>query len=266
MGATLTYYYNVTEPGTYMYHCHVEATEHMQMGMLGNLYVRPKQNRCRMARSSDPTSIEPGLNADCTYNDWWTARTGGPPSTTWKSRSRSAPSTRCSTTPHEGIQPLPFQYMKDLYPMLNGRGYPDTVNPAPCRRRRKTAARCHQKISSLITATAGQKILLRLSDLNVTRFYTLATTGIPMQWSGTMRGSLRGATGLNLYYDTQTRSPWAAASRRTSHPGHQPAWPAGHVFPVHHQSQLFEQLPRRFRRHDDRDPDQLIKIGGDHEG
>ena len=28
-------------PGTYMYHCHVEATEHMQMGMLGNLYVRP---------------------------------------------------------------------------------------------------------------------------------------------------------------------------------------------------------------------------------
>jgi len=27
-----------------MYHCHVEATEHMQMGMLGNLYVRPAQN------------------------------------------------------------------------------------------------------------------------------------------------------------------------------------------------------------------------------
>jgi len=27
-----------------MYHCHVEATEHMQMGMLGNLYVHPKQN------------------------------------------------------------------------------------------------------------------------------------------------------------------------------------------------------------------------------
>ena len=35
MGATLTYYYNVNEPGTYFYHCHVEATEHMQMGMIG---------------------------------------------------------------------------------------------------------------------------------------------------------------------------------------------------------------------------------------
>jgi FtsP/CotA-like multicopper oxidase with cupredoxin domain len=45
MGATLTYFYNVVEPGTYMYHCHVEATEHMQMGMLGNLYVRPVQNK-----------------------------------------------------------------------------------------------------------------------------------------------------------------------------------------------------------------------------
>ncbi len=41
MGSTLTYYYNVVEPGTYMYHCHVEATEHMEMGMLANLYVRP---------------------------------------------------------------------------------------------------------------------------------------------------------------------------------------------------------------------------------
>ena len=27
-----------------MYHCHVEAAEHMQMGMLGNLYVEPAQN------------------------------------------------------------------------------------------------------------------------------------------------------------------------------------------------------------------------------
>ena len=27
-----------------MYHCHVEASEHMQMGMLGNLYVTPGQD------------------------------------------------------------------------------------------------------------------------------------------------------------------------------------------------------------------------------
>ncbi len=45
MGATLTYYYHLVGPGTFMYHCHVEATEHMQMGMLGNLYVRAAQAR-----------------------------------------------------------------------------------------------------------------------------------------------------------------------------------------------------------------------------
>ena len=44
MGSSITYYYNIIEPGTYMYHCHVEATEHMQMGMLGNLFVRPAQD------------------------------------------------------------------------------------------------------------------------------------------------------------------------------------------------------------------------------
>ena len=43
-GFSFTYYYNIVEVGTFMYHCHVEAPEHMQMGMLGNLYVRPKQN------------------------------------------------------------------------------------------------------------------------------------------------------------------------------------------------------------------------------
>ena len=45
VGSSLTYFYNIVEPGTYMYHCHVEAAEHMQMGMLGNLYVKPAQNK-----------------------------------------------------------------------------------------------------------------------------------------------------------------------------------------------------------------------------
>ncbi len=44
MGSTITYYYKINDPGTYMYHCHVESTEHMQMGMLGNLYVTPAQD------------------------------------------------------------------------------------------------------------------------------------------------------------------------------------------------------------------------------
>ncbi len=47
MGSSVTYYYKLNDPGTYMYHCHQEATEHMQMGMLGNLYIMPAQDGTR---------------------------------------------------------------------------------------------------------------------------------------------------------------------------------------------------------------------------
>ena len=54
---------------------------------------------------------------------------------------------------------------------------------------------------------AGQKALLRISNLNVTRFYTLATTGLPMQIVGTGAHILRGPAGgaaANLYYTTNS--------------------------------------------------------------
>ena len=44
MGSTFTYYYKVNDPGTYLWHCHVEATEHMEMGMIGMLNVLPRQD------------------------------------------------------------------------------------------------------------------------------------------------------------------------------------------------------------------------------
>lgn len=36
-----TYYFMPEHPGTYMYHCHVEASEHVQMGMYGALVIYP---------------------------------------------------------------------------------------------------------------------------------------------------------------------------------------------------------------------------------
>jgi FtsP/CotA-like multicopper oxidase with cupredoxin domain len=36
-----TYYFKAESPGTYMWHCHVEASEHVQMGMYGALIIRP---------------------------------------------------------------------------------------------------------------------------------------------------------------------------------------------------------------------------------
>lgn len=38
---TATYYFLPEHPGTYMYHCHVEASEHVQMGMYGALVIYP---------------------------------------------------------------------------------------------------------------------------------------------------------------------------------------------------------------------------------
>ena len=89
MGATLTYYYHLVGPGTFMYHCHVEATEHMQMGMLGSLYVQAAQTvRAREPALPGP-SRAPGSS---------TTTATAPPATTSSSRSSWDPSTPTSTT------------------------------------------------------------------------------------------------------------------------------------------------------------------------
>ena len=203
MGATLTYYYNVTEPGTYMYHCHVEATEHMQMGMLGNLYVRPAQNRTGCAGGTCPVA-QLGGNADPTapagyvYND-------GDGSTAYDVE---VPIQIGSFDPNfhqasEDVQPLPFALMTDEYAMLNGRGYPETVNPADLVNTAETP-RAVQRVHSLIEATQGQRILLRVSNLNVTNFYTLRSLGIAMEVVGMDAKLHRGPGGEDLYYRTDS--------------------------------------------------------------
>ena len=43
-GRNFTYVYRPRDPGTYMYHCHVEDVEHVHMGMTGLVFVRPLQD------------------------------------------------------------------------------------------------------------------------------------------------------------------------------------------------------------------------------
>ena len=43
-GTVFRYVYRPRDPGTYMFHCHVEDVEHVHMGMNGLVFVRPKQN------------------------------------------------------------------------------------------------------------------------------------------------------------------------------------------------------------------------------
>src|SRR5205814_6533001 len=56
IAASFTYYYLAPDAGTYFWHCHITPPEHLQMGMVGQLYVRPRQNRLTSA-----TTLNAGL-------------------------------------------------------------------------------------------------------------------------------------------------------------------------------------------------------------
>ena len=196
-GATLTYYYHLAEPGTFMYHCHVEATEHMQMGMLGNLYVKAAQNGL-----PDGTNLNGFIHKtgnQYAYND-------GDGSTYYD---KDYPLQLGGFDPdfHDAswsVQPLPFALMWDRYPMINGRGYPDTVNPNPLPAPLENGGIESQVETSLVTATAGQKVLLRLSNLNITATHTLISPSIPLEVVGIDAKELMAADGTKLHYTTNS--------------------------------------------------------------
>lgn len=221
MGATLSYYYKPVDAGTYMYHCHVEATEHMQMGMLGNLYVRPRQDKLAdTADLSDAfdtnaanvanggTTPAPAVDNGAAHaaGDMY-AYNDGDGTTRYDVE---VPIQIGSFDPdfHDAsylVQPLPFRSMKDKYFLLNGRGYPDTTDPAVHSTMNDLGAtEDSQPVSSHIEAPAGQIILLRISNLNVTQFNTLGTNGIPMQVIAKDARLLRDGAGNNMYYMTNS--------------------------------------------------------------
>jgi len=224
MGATLTYYYNIVEPGTYIYHCHVEATEHMEMGMLANLYVHPAQDvtgctgaiPCPVAARKGNTG--PGVPEGYVYND--------NDGTTAFDVEEPIQISSMDSNFHDAslfVQPLPFALLESTYPQINGRGYPDTVVsgdlPAPTDNTVAVAGHDPGKVTgeldgpvlnngtptqtldSVITVNTGEKLLLRLSNVSIDRFYTLTAQGLPMQIVGTGARQMRGVTGKNLYRD-----------------------------------------------------------------
>ncbi len=219
-GATLTYYYNAKDAGTYMYHCHVEATEHMQMGMLGSLFVRPRQDKLvngedlSSAFATNAANVVNGGNtpapiendakhaagAHYAFND-------GDGSTAYD---KDIAIQTGSFDPdfhdlHIAVQPLPFAAMRDRYFLMNGRGYPDTVNAGTISTDDPLGkTQVSQPLSSLITAAPGARVLLRLSNLSVTAFYTVGTSGLPMEVVGLDARLLRDDDGNNMAYTTNS--------------------------------------------------------------
>ncbi|WP_167759752.1 multicopper oxidase domain-containing protein [Massilia horti] len=198
MGSSITYFYNLTEPGTYMYHCHVEATEHIEMGMQGQLFVKPSQDgTSKVYNGRTYTKF--------VYND-------GDGSTGYH-KAAALQLTAFDIATHEAdfaIQPIPFNEIRTVYPMINGRGYPDTVNagalpPTQVDPYTVNSSFQSQKTTALVTldrATEGTRLLLRLSNLGVTDFFTMTAQGLPMKVVGAGARQLRSSAGKDLYYDT----------------------------------------------------------------
>jgi hypothetical protein len=61
-----------------------------------------------------------------------------------------------------------------------------------------------QPLPAIINIPAGKKALLRISDLDVTEFQTLASLGIPMKVIALNAKLLRDQAGNNLYYNTNS--------------------------------------------------------------
>jgi FtsP/CotA-like multicopper oxidase with cupredoxin domain len=163
IAGSFTYYYLAPDAGTYFWHCHITPPEHLQMGMVGQLFVRPRQNRTPAGTDVYQTSLRQ-------QNDLRTACYPGLPS----GSVTKGPDILCSAplpAAHPGFNnvtgykyvyndgdgstrydidvpiqihgfdpnfhfvgmtfnPEGFSDMKDKYFLLNGRSYPDTVGVA----------------------------------------------------------------------------------------------------------------------------------------
>src|SRR2546426_9928545 len=234
IGASFTYYYLAPDAGTYFWHCHITPPEHLQMGMVGQLYVRPRQNRwsgglyaglqqqqldlrtaCNSATDILCSNPLPAVNTGATgggkyaYND-------GDGSTAYDVE---YPIQIHGFDPNfhfvgMTFNPEGFADMKDKYFLLNGRSYPDTVtiqpgatldHPGPMQTQSADGVNhLSQPLPSIINIRAGQKALLRISDLDVTEYQTLASLGIPMKVIGYNAKLLRDQAGNNLYYNTNS--------------------------------------------------------------
>ena len=229
IGGSFTYYYLAPDAGTYFWHCHITPPEHLQMGMVGQIYVRPRQDRVPVGNSlyaalqaqqgDARTACNSATEILCS-NPLPVVNTGA----TRASRGNYAYNDGDGSTYYDVEYPIQihgfdpnfhfvgmtfnpeaFVDMKDKYFLLNGRSYPDTVMRGPMATQSTDGALHYsQPLPSIINIPAGGKALLRISDLDVTEFQTLASLGIPMKVIALNARLLRDQMGNNMYYNTNS--------------------------------------------------------------
>jgi FtsP/CotA-like multicopper oxidase with cupredoxin domain len=239
IGGSFTYYYLAPDAGTYFWHCHISPPEHLQMGMVGQLYVRPRQNRVAL-NTSLYTALQAqqgDLRTACTAGDVlcsnplpYVPPNGTPPPATAKKTVSTGGTGGYVYNDGDGstyydvevplqmhgfdpnfhfvgmtFNPEGFADMKDKYFLLNGRSYPDTVTLGPLSTPAADGVdHFSQPLSSIVSMKAGQRTLLRISELNVSEYHTLASVGIRMHVVGWNAKLLRDQAGNNMDYYTNS--------------------------------------------------------------
>jgi FtsP/CotA-like multicopper oxidase with cupredoxin domain len=198
-----TYAYRAREEGTYMYHCHVEDTEHVHMGMTGLVFVRPLQEE-----------TNPGLGGftKYLYND-------GDGSTGFD-REFAMFLSEVWVESHWADSHVELPEWSDYradFAMLNGRTYPETllpnasIDPAnpvfdadgdliPIPGHEKLQ---YQPYSSLVQCNAGERVALRFANLGF-KEAAMTLAGIPMRVVGKDATHLEGRDGTDGSYLTDT--------------------------------------------------------------
>jgi FtsP/CotA-like multicopper oxidase with cupredoxin domain len=175
----LTYYYKPHHPGTYMYHCHFEETEHVHMGMVGGCWVHPLLNHDTEKNPNGHKYV---------YNDL-----GSRYDREWMMMLYEVWSEAHWCDSHIQL-PEWTDYRPDLF-LLNGRAYPDTLLPpgrgvdpnspdkdllGPTDDRNDLR---YQPYSSLVRANPGEHVLLRFINLGYTEV-SMRLAGIKMRIIG----------------------------------------------------------------------------------
>jgi FtsP/CotA-like multicopper oxidase with cupredoxin domain len=253
IGGSFTYYYLAPDAGTYFWHCHITPPEHLQMGMVGQLYVRPRQDRVPLGQSlytylgyqngnEGATGLTPDLRTECkpTVDILCSATTPAINTSAVQGIDKLGNAQRYvyndgdGSTAYDVTYPLQmhgfdpnfhfvgmtfnpemFVDMKDKYFLLNGRSYPDTVGacggvitgcaPGPqATVSSDTQMHYSQPLPALINIPVGGKASLRLVNLSVSEYHTLASLGIPMKVVGWNAKLLRDQGGVNTEYYTNS--------------------------------------------------------------
>ena len=179
-GRSFVYEFIPEVAGTYMYHCHFEDVEHVQMGMTGIVFVRPADYDASVPDHKTVFGSSPDPASQSRFDREYT----------WMITEIDLEEHWLSSHVQ---QPDWTEHRPDVF-MINGRTFPDTLVPsfdnqtsvdrilrpenyAPTDRLR------FQPVGSVVRGNGGETVLVRIANLGF-RSHSLEIAGLPMRIVG----------------------------------------------------------------------------------